>query len=146
MEAHMDPNSGEFSLLVLAMVFGVGIIIPIGIVWLQNRTKMKALEILKAYAEKGEEPPASVLDAVHKVNWPPGVAAPPPFRRPTRGDHLSHVAGSVVLGSGAAAIAWWRLQLGDMGAFLIVSMIAAVFFAGAAAARLVAALTTRDDG
>jgi hypothetical protein len=140
----MDPNGGIFPLLILGMVFCTGIIITVGVVWLQNRTKMRAIELLKIYAEKGQEPPASVLEAVHKVNWPPGVASPPPPRPPTRGDHLSHVAGSVVLSAGAAGIAWWRYQTGEPGALMVLAIIAAVFFAGAAAARLVAALTTRD--
>jgi hypothetical protein len=139
----LDPGMIN-TIIVLVLVFGAGIVIPVGIVWIQSRTKLKAIEILKIYAEKGQEPPASVLDAVHRVNWPPGVPAPLPPRPPTRGEHLSHVAGSVVLATGAAGVAWWRNQLGDHGALMIVMIIIAVFFAGAAAARLVAALTTRD--
>jgi hypothetical protein len=137
-------HSTQVTFVVLLIVFSTGIIIALGVTWMQQRSKNRAIDLLRVYAEKGQEPPAGVLDAVHRVNWPPGVAAPPPPRPATRGEHLSHVAGSVVLSAGAAGIAWWRAQIGDMGAWMIVAVIAAIFFAGSAAARLVAALTTRD--
>lgn len=133
--------------LVLGIVFGSGIIISVGVTWLQQRSRIKAIEVLKTYADRGEEPPPSVLEAVARINWPPGVVAPPPPRPPTRGDHLSHVAGSTVLALGAAGVVWWR-ALAGRGApepLLVVAIIVAVFFAGAAAARLVAALTTGDE-
>jgi len=136
-------HSVSITTVVLLIVFSAGTIITLGIVWQQQRTKNKGFEVLKTYAEKGQEPPASVLEAVHRINWP---FPPPPLpRRPTRGEHLSHVAGSVVLAIGAAGVAWWRSQLGEMGGLTIIAVIVAIFCAGAAAARLVAALTTRDE-
>lgn len=140
-------HSAQVTGVVLAIVFVSGIIITLGVTWLQQRSKIKAIEVLKTYAERGEEPPAAVMDAVTRINWPPGMPAPQPPRRPTRGEHLSHVAASTVLALGGAGVAWWRATAGR-GApepLLVIAIIVAVFFAGAAAARLVAALTTGDE-
>lgn len=112
--------------------------------WMPHSAKLKTIEVLKAYAEKGEEPPQSVLEAVSRINAPGFPAKPAPA---TRGEHLSHVAGSVGLAIGAAGLAWWRLAVGDDGSPLpILAIMVAIFFAASAAARLVAALTTRDGG
>ena len=140
-------HSAQITGLVLGIVFASGIIISVGVTWLQQRSKIKAIEVLQTYAQRGEEPPSAVLDAVTRINWPPGMPAPQPPRRPTRGEHLSHVAGSTVLALGGAGVAWWRGVAGHGAAepLLVISIIVAVFFAGAAAARLVAALTTGDE-
>ena len=135
---------------VLMIVFTAGTIIPIGITWLQSRTKMRAIEVLKTYAEKGQEPPASVLDAVNRMNspFPQGAQpAPKPMREQSRGEHLMHVAGSVGLALGAGAVIWWRapLEHEHPGWLLITAVFVAIFFTAAAAARLVGAITA-DDG
>lgn len=135
---------------VLVIVFTAGTIIPIGITWLQNRTKMRAIEVLKIYAEKGQEPPASVLDTVNRINWPfpsNGAAPPRPMREQSRAEHLTHVAGSVCLAGGSAIVLWWQaseLHGGQPGWLMITAIFTTIFFTGAAAARLVAALTAGD--
>ncbi len=52
----------------------IGMIIPLagmGIgalsVWTEHQRKQKALDVLKAYAEAGQEPPPSVLESIAKV-------------------------------------------------------------------------------
>lgn len=145
--AHPDPEIIK-TIAILVIVFTAGTIIPVTIVWVQNRTKMKAMELLKAYAEKGQEPPASVLDTVNRINWPfPPGSGPPTAQRPTRADHLAHLAGSVVCAIGSACVVWWRApeqQAGHVGPLMLTAVVATIFFAGSAAARLVGALTTRD--
>ena len=146
------PNPEVFlPIAILTIVFTAGTIIPVSITWLQQRTKMRAFDVLKIYAEKGQEPPASVIETVNRINWPfPSNAPPPPpkpMRDQSRSEHLTHVAGSVCLAGGSGIVLWWlasnpqpRLEW-----LMITAIFTAIFFTGSAAARLVAALTA-DDG
>jgi hypothetical protein len=136
---------------ILSIIFTAGTIIPLGITWLQQRAKMKAFEVLRVYAEKGQEPPASVLDTVNRINWPfPGNGAPPPkpMREQSRGEHLSHFAGSVCIAVGSGAVLWWRLSDPNprFEWLMITAIFTTIFFTASGAARLVAALTTPADG
>ena len=126
---------------VLVIVFSTATVIALGSIWLTHRARIKTIEVLKIYAEKGQEPPAGVLEA---IAYRAGV--PPQPRQPTRGDHLSHVAGSVGLAIGAAGVAWWRAPEphANPSPLMVFAVIVAIFFTAAAAARLAAALTTRD--
>jgi hypothetical protein len=141
MEGQMDSAAQVLVAIMIPSCFLVAVIVTVSL-WMPHQAKLKTIEVLKAYAEKGEEPPASVLEAVSRINGPGFPAKPPPV---TRGEHLSHVAGSAGLAIGAAGLAWWRIAVGDAGSPLpVVAIIVAIFFASAAAARLVAALTTQD--
>lgn len=152
---------GEFlfwTALAIFIPLMLSVIIP-GVyrTWVEYRSRSQALDVLRVYAEKGQEPPASVTSAIGTVasaGTPFINAAPAPagaFSRPTRENHLAHVAGSVVCGLGAAGIAWWRMpDNGEPGALVIWAVIFAIFFAGSVAARLVGVFTTpsgrlRDD-
>ena len=132
-------------IVILTIVFTTGIIISLGVTWLQNRPKMRMIDVLRAYAEKGEEPPTAVVEALSKINWP--FPPPPPSRPPTRSDHLAHMAGSIGLAIGAGLVILWRwpLEYQHPGWILITAIFVAIFFAAAAAARLAWALTF-DDG
>jgi uncharacterized membrane protein HdeD (DUF308 family) len=144
--------------LAIFIPLALSVIIP-GVyrTWVEYRSRSQALDVLRVYAEKGQEPPASVTSAIGAVasaGTPFVNAAPAPagaFARPTREHHLAHVAGSVVCGLGAAGIAWWRMpDNGEPGALVIWAVIFAIFFAGSVAARLVGVFTTpsgrpRDD-
>ena len=127
----------------MAIVFPFVAVIVIAPIAMQLRAKLKAFEVLKIYAERGEEPPAAILDAVNQIGRHPA----PPARKPSRGEHLTHVAGSVVLAIGAAGIAWWRAPEphANPSSLMVFAVIVAIFFTAAAAARLVAALTTGDE-
>ena len=152
---------GEFLVWAALAVFiplALSVIIP-GVyrTWVEYRSRSQALDVLRVYAEKGQEPPASVTSAIAAFASPSAPfinAAPAPagaFSRPTRENHLAHVAGSVVCGLGAAWIAWWRMPAnGEPGALVIWMVVIAIFFAGSVAARLVGVFTTpsgrlRDD-
>jgi len=122
--------------------------------WVEYRSRIKALDVLRVYAEKGQEPPASVMGAIAAASIDRAAAAPVPagpFSRPTRENHMAHVAGSLVCGLGAVGIAWWRMpDDGEPGPLVIWAVVAAIFFAGGVAARLVGVFTTpsgrpRDD-
>ena len=149
---------GEFLVWTALAIFiplALSVIVP-GVyrTWVEHRSRGQALDVLRVYAEKGQEPPASVISAVSTVASAGAPFMPPPagaFSRPTRANHLAHVAGSVVCGLGAAAIAWWRMpDDGEPGAVVIWAVIFAIFFAGSVAARLVGVFTSpsgrlRDD-
>ena len=147
--AHPD-SGGVLTIAILLIVFTAGTIIPITVTWLQQRTKMRAIEMLKVYAERGEEPPASVLDAVNRINWPfpPSASPPKPMREQSRGEHLSHLAGSWCIAAGSAAVLWWRLSDPNprFEWLMITAIFTTIFFTAAGAARLVAALTAPGDG
>jgi hypothetical protein len=122
----------------------------------------KVASVLKVYAERGEEPPPAVNDALMALiagsgakassSGPasaavPAPAAPPPPQLPlTREQHFSAFARDLVMGSGAAAIAWWRApDPGDHpGGFMTLAVIAALLFAAGAVGHLVTALQMRD--
>jgi hypothetical protein len=145
------PSSEVFlPIAVLTIIFTAGTIIPLGITWLQQRTKILAFEVLKIYAERGQDPPASVLEAVNRINWPfpPGAPPPRPMRDQSRGEHLSHVAGSVGLAGGAGLVIWWLAHDSQhrLEWLFITAIFVAIFFTASGLARLVAALTTPADG
>ena len=128
-----------FELLSLCLIVGTAIAIPVSISWLEHRTRTKGLDTLRIYAERGEEPPASVIEAVTKVT---NVYGRPqePSKRQTRGGHLTHAAGNIILAIGLATLLWWRVsEYGEHGTGIVVGCLAAVFFAGGFASRLVAA-------
>ena len=143
---HPDPGGGILTVAVLSLVFTAGTIIAVSVTWLQNRPKMRMIDVLKAYAEKGEEPPPAVLEAMNRISWP--FPHPPAPRRPTRSDHLAHMAGSIGLALGAGAVILWRwpLEYQHPGWLLITAVFVAIFFTAAAAARLAWALTADDGG
>ena len=126
-------------LIVLFIVFATGCAIPVSIAWLEHRTRTRGLDTLRLYAERGEEPPASVLEAVTNVT---NVYGRPPRSGPpttqTRGNHLAHAAASTVIAAGLAGLVWWRVSAyGEKGAWIVIGILAALFFAGSVAARLV---------
>lgn len=142
----LHDHQVQMVLLSFGPMFAFMIIMIVSVSWLANRPKMRMIEVLKAYAEKGQEPPPGVVEAIGKIRAP-AFAPPQPPRRQTRADHLAHFAGSLVLAFGAAGLAWWRLAYGDPSSPLpIIAMVVAIFFFASAAARLVGALTTNDDG
>ena len=111
-----------------------------------HRTRTRALDLLRIYAERGEEPPASVLQAVTGASgWarPPQPGAHP---RQTRGGHLAHAAGNAVFTVGLTGLTWWRFSTsGEYGGWVIALSLAALFFAAGLAARLVGAFYARPQ-
>ena len=141
-------DSDVVKITALCLVFGTGITIPVSIAWFEHRTRKRGLDTLRIYADRGEEPPASVLEAVTKVTnvWgnqqfllfsnPPHQ--PQPARPKTRANHLAHAATSAVIAIGLAGLTWWRVSAyGEKGAWIIVGCLVALFFAGSVAKRMV---------
>jgi len=138
-------DSQIINLVFLCLIFGTGIAIPVSIAWLEHRTRTKGLETLRVYAQRGEEPPASVIQAVTAVTNVYGRPPQTPRKPWTRGNHIAHAAASTVLAAGLAGLVWWRVSAYDeKGAGTVVGLLAALFFAGSAAAQLVYAYYASD--
>ena len=138
-------------IVIVALAMGMGVSIPILISWFDHRTRTRALDVLRVYAERGEEPPASVTQALTWVSgWP--KAAPPAVdnkdrlgRPRTRGGFLAHAAANTVFAGGFSWFAWWRYSdLGEASTGVIVSILVAMFFAASVAAQLVGACYAPD--
>jgi hypothetical protein len=140
-------NSKDIAgIIIVCLVLGTGITIPVLIAWFEHRTRRRGLDTLRIYAERNEEPPASVIEAVTKVTNVYGHNAPKlPARPQTRGNHLAHAAASTVIAAGLAWLVWWRVSAYDeKGAWIVIGLLAALFFAGSVAARLVYAYYAPD--
>src|SRR5262245_5225986 len=130
------------TVIVLSFVFGTGATIAVSVTWFEYRTRTRALDVLRVYAERGEEAPAPVLQALVHVSGRPPYTPP---KVPTRANHLAHAAGNACLAAGLAGLAWWRISaFGEHGAGVVVALLAALFFAGGLAARLVGAYYAPD--
>lgn len=124
------------------------VVISFTMAWLGGRAahqqKMKALEILRIYAERGVEPPASVagpilnamdVEAHEERKWksrkPDNPAAP---------DALPFV----FIGLGGLAVAWWRGSQGGQPEWVFYGAImVAVFFGGGGIAGLITKIFSR---
>jgi hypothetical protein len=132
----------------LAVAFVVfAVIVPIywGI-WSAHRLQSRALALLRTYAERGEEPPPSVLEAVARrpAHVQPGQRAP----KHSRAAHLEQFIYSATMAGVAAAIAWWRQADGSGPQwFVYAAGIFAIVLGVTAFAHLLAAISTPDhDG
>jgi hypothetical protein len=140
-------------ILAPCLVFGTAIAIPVSIAWFEHRTRSRGLDTLRIYAERGEEPPASVIEAVTTVTNPRGIklnfrgnpSELQPAKPQTRANHLAHAAASTVIAIGLAGLVWWRVSVYNAtGAGVIFGSLVALFFAGSVAARLVYAYYATD--
>jgi hypothetical protein len=128
----------DHSAQVLLVLFLPGIILGLFATWTSYRTRSRGMDALKAYAERGEEPPASLLEAIRP-------SATPQPRRQSRGEALSHGAFSVVMAAGSAGLAWWWSQSGA-GGLAPLAVVTAVVFAAISLSMLVAALSATRPG
>lgn len=135
-------------LIVVSLFLGTGVTIAVLIAWFDHRTRAKALEVLRVYAERGEDPPQSVTQALTWVSGWPKAPLPDDNRdrlgRPrTRGGFLAHAAADAVFAAGFLTFAWWRHStLGEASTGVMVSIFVGLFFAASVAARLVGAYYT----
>jgi len=103
-------------------------------IWNEFSRQKKALEVLKVYAEKGQEPPESVLQILGSAS----VRSP---RR--RGASLSAATFFGVLAAGFAALAVWTYATDGPYPFIMGWTIAAIALGALCASNIVGALTAQ---
>jgi hypothetical protein len=100
-----------------------------------HRGHMKALEILRTYAEKGMEPPPAVVEMLNRQMGGHESAQ--------AGSEIGRKAGNftaqLVTAAVAGAIAWWRMNAGGPQWIVYFFAFSAVFFAVRAIVVLFAA-------
>ena len=138
------------SLIVIGIVLAAGVAVPISAFWFDHRARTRALDVLRIYAERGEEPPASVMEALASASasaWARKGDVPDNrdrIGRPrTRGGFLAHAAANSVFAVGFFVFAWWRYaDLGGASTGVMVSIFFGLFNAASVAAQLVGAYYT----
>jgi hypothetical protein len=105
-----------------------------------HRGNMKALEILRAYAEKGIEPPPAIVEMLTRQIA--GTEAAKAGREV--GKKAGNFTGLVVSACVAGGIAWWRMHEGGPQWVVYLFAIIAVFWGWRAISYLVSALTTSE--
>ncbi len=111
-------------------------VFPLSMVWTIHRQKMKALEILRSYAEKGSEPPAIVAELLVKQLTAPDRK----WKSTPRGSLLNTFGVHLWIACLWGGIAWWRIEAGPPRWAVYVAVAATVFFAVLAIGQLAAAL------
>jgi hypothetical protein len=105
-----------------------------------HRGNMKALEVLKTYAEKGLEPPPAVVEMLTRhMGDSEGAKAGREI-----GKKAGNFTGLVVSACVAGGIAWWRMQAGGPQWVVYLFALIAVFWVILAIRYLVSALTTSE--
>lgn len=121
--------------LLAVMAFAV---FPLSMVAALHRQRMKALEILRSYAEKGIEPPAAVTEVLLRQVSEPDPKWKSTPRGPMLHMFMVHLSIACVMG----ALAWWRFDAGPPPWALYAAGTSTLFFAASAAGFLAAALKT----
>jgi hypothetical protein len=101
------------------------------------RGNMRALDVLKTYAEKGAEPPSAVLEMLNKHLGESG--ADQPGRR--MGTQAGNFTGMLAAACAGGGVAWWRVNAGGPQWVIYLFAASALFFAVRAFAYLFATLT-----
>ena len=106
-----------------------------------HRHNMKALQVLRLYAERGEEPPPAIAEPLMRHL---SHAAPP--KRTERSRHRRGLAFCLFSAGAWAGVAWWRVDAGTEPRWIFyVAVAVALAFAGGALASLINALSTPAD-
>lgn len=136
------PDIYWYVFFAVAIVLTIGIFAYLGT--LEHRRRMRALDILKMYAEQGEEPPALISERLSEQILDPEKS--PSLDEKRRGALMRGFSGQVYAGCATAGIAWWILaDNGPLWAFIIMSC-GTAFFAINALGMLLGALATYAHG
>ncbi len=114
-----------------------------------HEQRMRALDIMKMYAEKGIEPPASLNDPNFTPTSPPAPPTPGSkrWKTPKTFDELMHKFGSSVFFAGVmGGLAWWRIDVGGPQWAIYVTVILAIVSGVGAVGSLIGAVATAVAG
>jgi hypothetical protein len=109
-----------------------------------HRARMRELDILKIYAEKGMDPPDAVAERLIRPG--PKPSAPPHHTQwagPTAGavaDPFAKFGWELFMAGIFGGLAWWRIDAGGPQWAIYVLVIAAIIFAAGAVGALLAGL------
>ncbi|MEO6379958.1 MAG: hypothetical protein ABIO37_18190 [Caulobacteraceae bacterium] len=111
-------------------------------IWNEFSRQKKALEVLKIYAEKGAEPPASVMAVLNRASAPGGTSRSTALANP-----WARAAFFVIMSAGCVALALWFFHWNPRsGGVMGFGMAAFVMAALAAAALVTAFISHHKDG
>lgn len=111
-------------------------VFPLAMVFTIHRQRMKALEILRSYAEKGSEPPPAVAELLFRQVVEPEQK----WKATPRGSLLQTSLVHLFIACLFGGVAWWRLDVGPPRWAIYIAVCSAVFFGVTALAQFVAAL------
>src|SRR5690242_9639352 len=117
-------------------VLGFGFFMAI----ITHRGHMKTLEVLRFYAEKGIEPPPSVVEVLTKQAGDSDVAR----AGHNIGNKAANFIALLVSACVAGGIAWWRMNAGGPQWLVYLFAASAMFFGIRSIWYLIASLTTSD--
>jgi hypothetical protein len=105
-----------------------------------HRGNMKVLEVLRAYAEKGIEPPPAVVEMLtRQMGETEGARAGREIGR-----KAGNFTGLLVAACAAGGIAWWRMNEGGPQWVVYLFALIALFWGVLAIRFLLTALTTSE--
>ncbi len=110
-------------------IFGMGV--GAFAIWNEFSRQKKALEVLKVYAEKGTEPPASVLDVLTRAS----------VSRPRRGGSMASAVFFGMLAAGFGGLAVWTYLNDGPSSFVTGWAIATIPLAALCGSQVVRALS-----
>src|SRR5690606_19291022 len=116
------------------------IVFAIAMMTLIHRRNMKALELLRLYAEKGVDPPPALAELIARS----GGEGERRWTITPRGSRLQSFIGFLFTACAAGGVAWWRIEEGGPAVAIYVALPAAVFFGVGALGFLIAALFASD--
>jgi len=126
--------------------WAVVVLLSFGAICLAERAAhqrtLKALDILRTYAERGAEPPPAVFDQLARHVF--ARAAPGPARLEGRAALLRAFIGFVFMASVMGALHGWLEHRGGPSWGVFASLAGQAFFGFVAAGLLLAVLTSRD--
>jgi hypothetical protein len=105
-----------------------------------HRANMKALEVLRAYADKGIEPPPAIVEILTRQMGETEAA----HAGREIGKKAGNFTGLLVAACVADGIAWWRMNAGGPQWVVYLFAISAVFWGARAIWFLLAAFTTSE--
>jgi hypothetical protein len=108
-----------------------------------HQARMKALDILKMYAEKGGEPPPAMMEQLTRQALEPGQPNAPK-KEGSRAALIQGFIGFLFAACFAWGVGWWVKDSGGPQWGFIASQAATAFFGFGSFGFIVAALFTRD--
>jgi hypothetical protein len=115
-------------------------VFPLVMVVAIHRHRMKVLEILRFYAEKGVEPAPGLTEMLARQVSEPGDK----WKSTARGSRLNLFGGYLFIACLMGCLAWWRFDAGGPQWAIYAAVGSAVFFGVGALGFLVAALVSSD--